>query len=86
MRTFSRFAAVVVLSSVWGCGSSGGEATDLDLNGEGGTGEDGSSGDGFTRDGATTEEAVLRVCGKSISDVERELRQWGRAERRTFSN
>lgn len=36
------------------------------------------------RDGATTEEAIRRVCNKSVAEFETELRQWGRAERRVF--
>lgn len=36
------------------------------------------------REGATTEEAILEVFGKPISEVEQELRQWGRSERRIF--
>lgn len=36
------------------------------------------------REGATTAEAVRRVCGKSMSELEVELRAWGRAESRVF--
>jgi tetratricopeptide (TPR) repeat protein len=38
------------------------------------------------REGATTEEAVQRVCGKSLEALEVELRQWGRAQQRVFAN
>ena len=38
------------------------------------------------REGATTEEAVQRVCGKPLAEVEVELRQWGRASQRVFAN
>lgn len=37
------------------------------------------------REGASTEEAVQRVCGKSLEQLELELRQWGRS-RRVFAN
>ena len=32
----------------------------------------------------TYEEAIRRVCNKSVAEFETELRQWGRAERRVF--
>ncbi|HJQ37338.1 MAG TPA: hypothetical protein VKB93_09375 [Thermoanaerobaculia bacterium] len=38
------------------------------------------------REGATTEEVVRRVCGKSLEEVEVELRNWGRREQRVFTN
>jgi len=38
------------------------------------------------REGATTEEAVQRVCGKSLTELELELRQWGRSGQRVFAN
>jgi hypothetical protein len=38
------------------------------------------------RSGATTEEAVRTVCKKSMPELERELRQWGRTEVRVFDN
>jgi tetratricopeptide (TPR) repeat protein len=36
------------------------------------------------RDGATTEEAIRRVCGKSLAEFEHELRQWGRSGNHVF--
>lgn len=38
------------------------------------------------RAGATTDEAIRTVCGKPLPDVETELRDWGRSERRVFEN
>ena len=38
------------------------------------------------RAGATTEEAIRGVFGKPMPEVERELREWGRSERRVFEN
>jgi tetratricopeptide (TPR) repeat protein len=36
------------------------------------------------REGAHSDEALRRVTGKSLEEVELELRQWGRAEQRVF--
>ncbi|MDP9190649.1 MAG: hypothetical protein M3P06_02990 [Acidobacteriota bacterium] len=38
------------------------------------------------REGANTEEAVRRVCGKSLTELELELRRWGRSSQRVFAN
>jgi tetratricopeptide (TPR) repeat protein len=38
------------------------------------------------KSGATTEEAIRAVTGKPLSQVEAELRSWGRAESRIFEN
>jgi tetratricopeptide (TPR) repeat protein len=38
------------------------------------------------REGATTEEAIRAVCGKSLPEVEQELRVWGRSEHHVFEN
>ncbi|HYC58737.1 MAG TPA: tetratricopeptide repeat protein [Thermoanaerobaculia bacterium] len=38
------------------------------------------------RAGATTEEAIREVFRKPMPEVERELREWGRSERRVFEN
>ena len=38
------------------------------------------------RAGATTEEAIRTVFGKPLTEVEVDLRQWGRSEQRVFEN
>lgn len=41
--------------------------------------------DGF-REGLTTEQALVRLSGKPVTQFESELRAWGRSERRVFVN
>jgi tetratricopeptide (TPR) repeat protein len=36
--------------------------------------------------GETAESAFVRVCGKSVAEIDRDFREWGKRERRVFSD